>query len=375
MRPRENYTRLVIVGLLLSLAILGVFQVYLLRETARIETVEAADLAAAREAGRLIYAENCADCHGEAGEGNSGPALNSKELLQHTSDEALYNLTRTGIPGSRMPAWGQTFGGPFTDVELKDLVAFMRAWELTAPEIADDASTPDPIRGATIFATTCAICHGQDGLGTEQIRALNDPKRLQDFDDGWYRSTIAFGRPARGMPTWGTVLSPQQINDVVALIALWREGETAAPNLPSRQRLRSALFSLRQFDAEDTVFHLNAALAEAEGPSAAEIQAVLDMIEARDLRGARSRLTALLPPEEMGQELFAGYCATCHGTDGTGGLGKSLHDSRFIQDQSDEMLLEFLLLGRSGTQMDGFQGILTDEELGDVAALLRRWQE
>ena len=47
---------------------------------------------------------------------------------------------------------------------------------------------------------------------------------VDQFDDAWYRATIANGRPAKGMPTWGTVLSPEQIGDLVALIAAWRDG-------------------------------------------------------------------------------------------------------------------------------------------------------
>ncbi len=50
MRPRENYTPFAAVGLGLTLAILIVFQIYLLGEPGRIRAVEAADLAAAQAA-------------------------------------------------------------------------------------------------------------------------------------------------------------------------------------------------------------------------------------------------------------------------------------------------------------------------------------
>jgi hypothetical protein len=64
-----------------------------------------------------------------------------------------------------------------------------------------------------------------------------------------------------------------------------------------------------------------------------------------------------------------------HGVEGTGGLGKNLHDNNFIQSQSDEELAAFLLKGRQGTAMDGFEGILAPEDLGYLVTLIRAWQK
>jgi len=376
MRPRESHTPFVTAGLALTVAILAIFQVYLFREPSRIQTVEAADRLASETAGGRLYADNCAACHGTDGEGNVGPALNSRGLLQLTADDVLVSLIRTGVPGTVMPAWGQSFGGPFTDEQAVQLVAFIRAWEATAPEITPTVVTPDPVRGATIFAETCFICHGENGQGTDRAPKLNDPATLRDFDNAWYRNTIAHGRPAKGMPTWGTVLSPQQIDDVVALIAAWREGQTVMPLISMRRHLRSALFAVQQFDQPDAMFHLQAALAQASANAdAMGIQAVIDLLAQKDWAGAQARLLTFLPPEEIGQELFAVNCAACHGMEGAGGLGKNLHDNRFIQSQSDEELIAFLLQGRAGSAMDGFEGILMPEDLGYVVTLVRSWQK
>ena len=375
MRPRENYTPFIATGLGLTLAILIVFQMHVWGEPGRIQAVEAADLSAAQAAGRNLYADNCVACHGGNGEGLVGPALNSRELLTLTADETLFSLIRTGVPGTVMPAWGQAFGGPFTDEQVSQLVAFIRAWEPLAPEATPVVSAPDPVRGATIYANTCFICHGENGQGTDRAPKLNDPAMLRDFDDAWYRKTISNGRPAKGMPTWGTVLSPQQIDDVVALFAAWREGQTVMPAISIKRRLRSALFALQQFDQPDAVFHLKAALAQASGPEANDIQAVLALAEQKDWAGAQARLLILLPPAEIGEELFTANCAACHGADGTGGLGQNLHASQFIQSQSDEDLIAFVLAGRKGTAMDGFEGILTPEELSYIVALLHTWQK
>jgi mono/diheme cytochrome c family protein len=60
---------------------------------------------------------------------------------------------------------------------------------------------------------------------------------------------------------------------------------------------------------------------------------------------------------------------------GEDGLGPGLRPSSFIQDKSDQELVAFILAGRSGTAMDAFEGILTEEELANVLILLRGWQE
>jgi mono/diheme cytochrome c family protein len=375
MRPKENHTPFIAILLGITLCILVVFQIYIWREPARIEAVEAEDHSLAVAAGRELYAENCAACHGEDGEGGIAPALNSQDLLKMTSDEALFSLTRTGVPGSIMPAWGQTFGGPFTDEQIAHMVTFIRAWEPTAPEPAPVDTSPDPARGALIYDQTCSVCHGQDGLGTELVPALNDPERLDKLNNAWYRNTIAHGRPAKGMPTWGTVLSPAQINDVVALIAAWREGDNVSANIPLTRYLSNALFALRQFDRPDAEFFLRAAATQATEAEAEVIEVVIALVQENRLFEAEAELVTLLPPEEMGQALYESNCAPCHGSMGEGGLGPGLRPSSFIQSRSDEELVAFMLAGRDGTAMEGFQDILTEEELTNVLILLHAWQE
>ena len=346
MRPKESYTLFVAVALGLTLCILIVFQVYIWREPARVEADEAADHVAAVAAGDDLYAENCAACHGDNGEGGIGPGLNSRDLLQMTTDEALFSLTRTGVPGTIMPAWAQAFGGPFTDEQIAQMVAFIRAWEPTAPEPTPSATEPDPVRGALIYAQTCSICHGENGQGTDITPALNDSERLNKLTDAWYRNTIAHGRPAKGMPTWGTVLAPAQINDLVALLATWREGGTVSADIPLNRHLSNGLFAIKQFDNPDAEFFLNLALAQADSAQTEVIQEVIALVQENRLFEAEASLITLLPPEEMGQALYESNCAPCHGSDGGGGLGPGLQPSSYIQTKSDEELIAFMLAGR-----------------------------
>ena len=131
----ENYDRYLIAGLVLTLVILVGFGFYLFTENGRMEAAAATFQEERIQHGRQIYIEQCANCHGSQGEGGVGTALNNKALLKSTFDEVFFSVVRSGVPSTQMPAWSVDFGGPLTDEDVRSVVAFIRAWEPTAPEI------------------------------------------------------------------------------------------------------------------------------------------------------------------------------------------------------------------------------------------------
>ena len=221
MRPAEHYSPFLAVSIGLTLTILVLFQVYIFREPNRIASEKANDHVMAVEEGRILFGTYCTGCHGENGEGVDAPPLNDKPFLKDTNDPTIFSVISSGVPGTEMPAWNQTLGGPFTDQQVTQLVSFIRNWESKSPDRQVEEEKGDPEKGLTIFNSTCIICHGENGKGTERAPALNDPDKLSKFDDKWYADTIANGRPSKGMPTWGTVLSPDQIRDLIALLRSW----------------------------------------------------------------------------------------------------------------------------------------------------------
>ena len=154
MRPKENYLPLTGAAFGLTLAILITFQIYLLREPARIAADEARDKSVAVSEGKAIFVNDCTQCHGKQGEGAKGPALNDKGFLAEVSDERLFGLISSGVPGTEMPAWNQAHGGPFTDQEVRELGAFIRNWEPYAPDRRTQVATGDPAKGFVIFSST-----------------------------------------------------------------------------------------------------------------------------------------------------------------------------------------------------------------------------
>src|ERR1700694_1903279 len=92
MKTGESYSRLVVLAFVLTAGILIAFQVYILREPERVQSVLAADQAGQVIRGAQLFKDNCVQCHGPNGEGDIGPALNHRTLLKSTGDEVFFNL-------------------------------------------------------------------------------------------------------------------------------------------------------------------------------------------------------------------------------------------------------------------------------------------
>ncbi len=375
----ENYRNYILVGLALSLALILGLGFYGFREQVRLAQA-AEEFNRERVArGQTIYNQQCVACHGAQGEGGVGPALNNRAVLKNTLDSVFFAVIRSGVPGTQMPAWSVDFGGPLTDEDVRDLVALLRSWEPTAPEVKPAVFTPDPGRGAMLFAGTCAVCHGENGVGGENAPRLNDPQRLQVLPDDWYRAVIRNGRPAKGMPTWGTVLSPEQIEDLVSLIAAWRQGVEVKPSFAVSDLIERAIFSLQNNDQQSAALHIERALSVATGQGAQVLRDIQAQLAAQETTAALNALQELRDQWPIGDPasgalLYTANCSACHGVQGEGGIGFALNPSPFIQGQTNAELLAFLQQGRPSTAMAGFADRLSDAQLADVIAFLRLWQ-
>src|SRR5512143_1022904 len=148
------YIRLSMLGLTLMLLMVGIFA-----------TAYAQGGDAGR--GRQLYVQNCAVCHGDNAEGRVGARL-AKDFPGIRVDAALKETISNGVSGSVMPAWATAKGGPLTDPQIDDLVAYIRSLAHQAPPVptgpltaTSAAPVPSPAatfpqgdtsRGATVFA-------------------------------------------------------------------------------------------------------------------------------------------------------------------------------------------------------------------------------
>jgi len=380
MKNEPNYERLMVVGLVLTILAIAGFSVYWLQDSTRL--VKAAESLNRERVslGARIYQAQCVACHGAQGEGGLGFVLNSKQLLQNTPNEVFFSLIRSGVPNTKMPAWSIDFGGPLTDEDILNVVAFIRNWEPNAPDIQPVVFTPSAERGAVLFNSTCALCHGENGKGNQTgAPAVNDTKRLSQLDNEWYTDVIKNGRPAKGMPTWGTVLSPNQIADLVALVDSWRQGIEVKASFDINEEISAAVFSLKNNDPGSSLIRVQRAITVAPEMAAEILRNIESQLNANDTTGAMVNLEYLqqnwpIGDAVLGEALYAKKCSPCHGAQGQGISGKKLKPNEFVQQNTNAQLVKFVQEGRTGTGMAGFKGKLTEEELANIVAFLRTWQ-
>jgi mono/diheme cytochrome c family protein len=80
----------------------------------------------------------------------------------------------------------------------------------------------------------------------------------------------------------------------------------------------------------------------------------------------------------MGRELWAVNCASCHGLEGQGVDAPALNSKEFFEAISDEQIHHLTASGIPGTEMPAWWnelgGPLTDEQIRALVAFIRSWE-
>ena len=105
--------------------------------------------------GAQLFDIACARCHGPAGEGDVGPAFNTKEFQSKLDDQALFDMISYSRAGAPMIAWTDKLSK--SQIEL--LVQYIRALD---PDYA--ASLTYSGRVSAIFKENCQTCHNPQNL-------------------------------------------------------------------------------------------------------------------------------------------------------------------------------------------------------------------
>jgi mono/diheme cytochrome c family protein len=209
-----------------------------------------------REAGKKLYGGNCAQCHGDKGDGQgiATPFVlprprdftAGKFKIRTTpsgalpTDEDLRSIIRAGMPYTAMPAWPN-----FSDEQVKDLIYTIKSFaaDFAKPERqvepiqipAPPSSSSDSIeKGKNLYAELgCARCHGElgraDGPSAPTLKDdWGNPIRPADLTRRWTfrggptRRDIfrAFSTGLNGtpMPSFADALSVEQRWDLVSYI-------------------------------------------------------------------------------------------------------------------------------------------------------------
>ena len=182
------------------------------------------------------YARYCALCHGERGEGggaDNAPAIANGAYLRLASDDFLLQSIRRGHPGTPMSAFSRAAGGPLSDEQIHAIIAFLRAYQVGAP---DDVGVPadnvpvDPQRverARPTFHARCASCHGEQGEG-RTAPTLNNRVFHELATDAFLRRTISEGRPGTEMAAFAEVMPAEQVEDLVHFVRSLGAPNTAA---------------------------------------------------------------------------------------------------------------------------------------------------
>lgn len=187
-------------------------------------------MSAAVEGGRAAFKVNCVQCHGSGAAGSKGyPNLNDDDwlwggdmkALEYTLTHGVRNPDHAETRVSQMPA----FDGVLTPTEISAVVAHVRS--ISGQRKADGLSQ----KGAALFATNCAVCHGPDGKGLRTAGApnLTDGIWLYGGDADTITETIKKSRQGV-MPRWGHKLDAATIKMLAAYVHSLGGGEaTPAP--------------------------------------------------------------------------------------------------------------------------------------------------
>jgi cytochrome c oxidase cbb3-type subunit III len=107
--------------------------------------------------GRRIFDAQCAWCHGNEGDGGTGPNLHGR-LRHATTLPSVVDIIVNGIPGTDMPS----FRLGLTERSTRQAAAYVMS-------LSRSASRPGPgnaERGAALYQSNgCASCHSVDGRG------------------------------------------------------------------------------------------------------------------------------------------------------------------------------------------------------------------
>lgn len=112
-----------------------------------------------------IYVQNCAGCHGNAGEGvGMIPGLNREALIEARSDLLFKSIARA-THGKAMASWHIDEGGILSDYQLNEVVTMIQKgdWMVVAQVAAVRGTTPG------------FVAEGEGGVAYMSVEDLDDP--------------------------------------------------------------------------------------------------------------------------------------------------------------------------------------------------------
>lgn len=132
--------------------------------------------------GKTVYAEHCASCHGQSGEGGTGTALGNQAMLSLTTDNFLRYAIEHGRDGTEMAAFGETL----SDEEIDGVTAFLRSratgWDIEKPVLRSPPEAGDYVLNPGSPMAEFDLKDGLYVMSADLLEALEDNKRIVLLD-------------------------------------------------------------------------------------------------------------------------------------------------------------------------------------------------
>jgi ubiquinol-cytochrome c reductase cytochrome c subunit len=165
--------------------------------------------------GRKLFLANCATCHGVNAEGRKeAPSLIGvgAAAVDFQVGTGRMPLEQSGPQAPKAPV-------RLTEDEIGDLAAYVAS--LAPGPAVPDASAVDPAsgdasRGALIFRTNCAMCHGAAGKGGALTRGKYAPSLTGSTNTHIYEAMVT---GPQSMPVFNDkTIDPESKRDVIAYL-------------------------------------------------------------------------------------------------------------------------------------------------------------
>jgi cytochrome c oxidase cbb3-type subunit 3 len=167
--------------------------------------------------GGAAFADNCAPCHGLGGAGQGHyPTLADDSWIWGGTLDDIYTTIQHGIrsndPDTRfneMPAFG--------DILSREEINAVAEYVLSLSGRSDHPELA--AQGKTVFADQCAVCHGEQGQGTQELGAPNLSDQIWLYGGDKADIVAQITRPQHGvMPAWIGRLDPETIKTLAVYV-------------------------------------------------------------------------------------------------------------------------------------------------------------
>ncbi len=166
--------------------------------------------------GRVIFADNCAPCHGSGGQGAPAyPVLADDDWIWGGTLEDILFTIRYGVRATH----DETRLSEMPNFLADEIITAEEAGEVTDYVMSLTGAGVATVAGQTVFMEQCAACHGEDGKGLKELGGPNLADGIWLYGEGRDAVMAQLGNPRHGeMPAWVGRLDDVSIKQVTVYV-------------------------------------------------------------------------------------------------------------------------------------------------------------